>query len=251
LLAASLIGAPAAVLVALLMIPGQGMTEGEAEAPPLYSSTMEALVQGTGDGLQLLLGIMATLIVFVALVALVNRDASEEIRELVEDDYLNGTGVGRPFGLLANATLQAAAIHSGHASTIPTADPLLRMIYGVNERFLPNARWMMRRATELSLMLLKDGTGRYVWQPSMQAAVPNALFGYPISYNGFMPAVGASAFPVAFGDFRQLYQIVANTLVMSLRDEITAPGYVKLYTEIQKGGDVRRTDAGILLEVAA
>jgi CNT family concentrative nucleoside transporter len=33
---------------------------------------MEALVRGTGDGLTLLLGIMASLIVFVALVALVN-----------------------------------------------------------------------------------------------------------------------------------------------------------------------------------
>jgi CNT family concentrative nucleoside transporter len=77
LLTASLIGAPAAVLVALLMIPGGAVTEGEArgqiEAPPLYSSTMEALVQGTTDGLQLLLGIMAALIVFVALVALGNE----------------------------------------------------------------------------------------------------------------------------------------------------------------------------------
>lgn len=73
LLTASLIGAPAAVLVALLMIPGSTVTEGEAEAPRLHSSTMEALVQGTSDGLQLLLGIMATLIVFVALVALGNE----------------------------------------------------------------------------------------------------------------------------------------------------------------------------------
>jgi len=73
LLTASLIAAPAAVLAAMLMIPGSGVTEGEAEAPPLYASTMEALVQGTGDGLQLLLGIMAALIVFVALVALGNE----------------------------------------------------------------------------------------------------------------------------------------------------------------------------------
>ncbi len=78
LLTASLIGAPSAVLVALLMIPGQrvmegGVTEGDTEAPPLYASTMEALVQGTNDGLQLLLGVMAALIVFVALVALGNE----------------------------------------------------------------------------------------------------------------------------------------------------------------------------------
>jgi len=73
LLAASLISAPAAVLVALLMMPGDTTTTADEAPARLYSSTMEALVQGIGDGLQLLLGIMAALIVFVALVALANE----------------------------------------------------------------------------------------------------------------------------------------------------------------------------------
>ncbi|WP_027284471.1 NupC/NupG family nucleoside CNT transporter [Rubritepida flocculans] len=75
LLTASLIAAPAAVLAALLMRPGgaEGATGGGGEAPPRYASTMEALVQGTAEGLQLLFGIMAALIVFVALVALANE----------------------------------------------------------------------------------------------------------------------------------------------------------------------------------
>jgi len=77
LLVASLISAPAAVLVALLMIPPspgeqQASVTTETTAPRLYDSAMEALVRGTMDGLNLLLGIMAMLIVFVALVALVN-----------------------------------------------------------------------------------------------------------------------------------------------------------------------------------
>ncbi len=74
LLSASLVSAPAAVLAALLMKPpGPESAASEDPAmPPLYDSTMEALVRGTADGLSLLLGIMATLIVFVALVALVD-----------------------------------------------------------------------------------------------------------------------------------------------------------------------------------
>ena len=75
LLTASLVSAPAAVLVALLMMPetDRGITTtAEAPAPRLYDSAMEALTRGTLDGLQLLLGIMAMLIVFVALVALAN-----------------------------------------------------------------------------------------------------------------------------------------------------------------------------------
>lgn len=76
LLTASFIAAPASVLAALLMIPpGPAAAEAasaEGLAPPLYESTMDALLKGTADGLQLLLGIMASLVVFVALVALVN-----------------------------------------------------------------------------------------------------------------------------------------------------------------------------------
>ncbi|WP_372617239.1 NupC/NupG family nucleoside CNT transporter [Falsiroseomonas sp.] len=75
LLTASLVSAPAAVLVALLMIPPARedvVLASEPEAPRIYDGAMEALVRGTMDGLQLLLGIMAMLIVFVALVALVN-----------------------------------------------------------------------------------------------------------------------------------------------------------------------------------
>jgi len=74
LLTASLISAPAAVLVALLMIPEaeRGAEAPDAPAPRLYDSAMEAITRGTLDGLQLLLGIMAMLVVFVALVALVN-----------------------------------------------------------------------------------------------------------------------------------------------------------------------------------
>ncbi len=76
LMTASLIAAPASILVALLMMPpapGEGVTEGGEGIPEkLYDSSMDALVQGTKDGLDLLLGIMAALIVFVSIVALIN-----------------------------------------------------------------------------------------------------------------------------------------------------------------------------------
>ena len=76
LLTASLVSAPAAILAALLMMPeAPGAVAGpaaEAAPPRLYDSTMDAVVRGTEEGLRLLLGIMAALIVFVALVALAN-----------------------------------------------------------------------------------------------------------------------------------------------------------------------------------
>ena len=77
ILAASLISAPAAIVVAALMIPPEGNGAGAAlVAASPAKSTMDAVVQGTTDGLALLLNIVALLIVLVALVTLVNLGLS-------------------------------------------------------------------------------------------------------------------------------------------------------------------------------
>ncbi|HEY6335298.1 MAG TPA: nucleoside transporter C-terminal domain-containing protein [Alphaproteobacteria bacterium] len=74
LLTASIISAPASIMVARLMVPEIGeATTGEAMPPAEYRSSMDAIARGTGDGIQLLMNIIAMLIVLVALVALVNK----------------------------------------------------------------------------------------------------------------------------------------------------------------------------------
>lgn len=73
ILSASLISAPAAIVVAALMIPPAGPpTAGELAVGSAARSTMDAIVRGTADGLALLLNIVALLLVLVALVTLVN-----------------------------------------------------------------------------------------------------------------------------------------------------------------------------------
>jgi concentrative nucleoside transporter, CNT family len=78
---ASVLGAPAAILVSLIMVPETadiktGGTAGDprlAADPDLHAaSTMDAIVKGTAAGLELLLNIVAMLIVLVALVHLAN-----------------------------------------------------------------------------------------------------------------------------------------------------------------------------------
>jgi CNT family concentrative nucleoside transporter len=73
LLIASILSAPAALVIAFLMVPPEG--EASGGGIPLRSEasgSMDALTRGTLEGAQLLLNIIAMLIVFVALVALVN-----------------------------------------------------------------------------------------------------------------------------------------------------------------------------------
>jgi CNT family concentrative nucleoside transporter len=75
-LTASIISAPAGVLLARIMVPRDPDTEDAQDAVPAqdkaYESSIDALIKGTSDGLSIVLNVAATLIVFVALVAMVN-----------------------------------------------------------------------------------------------------------------------------------------------------------------------------------
>ena len=75
ILTASIISVPAALTVAMLMVPetGKQISTGDVLLPSPAHSSMDAISRGTGEGLQLLINIIGMLIVMVALVHLVNQ----------------------------------------------------------------------------------------------------------------------------------------------------------------------------------
>ena len=75
LLVASILGAPAAILIARIMVPETESAHATAELGPLEpvaESTMDAIVKGTLAGVELLINVIAMLLVFIALVHLAN-----------------------------------------------------------------------------------------------------------------------------------------------------------------------------------
>lgn len=73
LLVASMMSLPAGILIARIMVPGSADTDiSEDQGSVHYRSTMDAMAQGTEDGLKIYLQIIAMLIVTTSLVALAN-----------------------------------------------------------------------------------------------------------------------------------------------------------------------------------
>ncbi len=72
LLIASILSAPAALVIAFVMVPPQAASGAQLEFRSEATGSIDALTRGTLEGAQLLLNIVAMLVVFVALVALVN-----------------------------------------------------------------------------------------------------------------------------------------------------------------------------------
>ncbi len=74
MISASLISLPAAILIARLMVPGAAATEASVEETGLrYDSSIDAIVRGTMDGVQLFLAVIGMIIVIFALVALADQ----------------------------------------------------------------------------------------------------------------------------------------------------------------------------------
>ncbi len=77
ILTASVISAPAAIMISLIMVPPANAAHAEAAdeqitASVQYHSLMDAITRGTSDGLKLMANVAAMLLVLVALVALLN-----------------------------------------------------------------------------------------------------------------------------------------------------------------------------------
>ena len=74
IITASVISAPAAIMLAVIMVPASndGENNQRVSITSHYHSLMDAITRGTSDGLRLMINVAAMLVVLVALVALAN-----------------------------------------------------------------------------------------------------------------------------------------------------------------------------------
>ncbi|MDE0362165.1 MAG: nucleoside:proton symporter [Rhodospirillaceae bacterium] len=69
---ATLMNVPGAIAIALILFPPDAVTPGEVTIRSPYRSTMDALVTGTADGVKIFLNVVSLLIVFIALISLID-----------------------------------------------------------------------------------------------------------------------------------------------------------------------------------
>ena len=169
--------------------------------------------------------------------------------------FVVGNGVKKPRGFTTYASGTFAAGGSGKIEQIAAGtggaiswDDLILVMTALKEFYLGGAIWMMQRASVGKVMLLKDGEGRYIWQQNQQLGKPSILLGHEVRQAADMAAVGASALPVAFGNFKMGYTIVDRVGISTLRDPYSAKPFVQFYTRKRVGGDVTNFEAIKLLQ---
>ena len=117
-----------------------------------------------------------------------------------EDAFLNGDGVGKPLGLLATDGGAQVGVSAKSADEI-TADEIIDLIYSLKRPYRKNAKFITNDQTLAAIRKLKDQTGQYLWQPSLQAGEPDRILGYPVYTSPFFPVITAGVPAIAFGDY--------------------------------------------------
>jgi len=182
--------------------------------------------------------------------------------------FVNGNGLLKPKGLLTYPIVADASLVWGSVGYIPTGasgafvgpavgpplvqggDVLYDVVGALKYDYRPNARWLMNRKTVAACRKLKNLNGDYIWQDCLIPGQPNMLCGFPVSEVEDMPDIPANSYSIAFGDFRQAYQVIDRVGIRVLRDPFTKKAVVKFYTTKRVGGAVINFEAFKLLRFA-
>lgn len=117
-----------------------------------------------------------------------------------EEAFFTGDGEGKPTGIFNNTGGAQLGATTTKAIEI-TADELLDLFYSLKAPYRKKAVFVMNDATVKAIRKLKDGTGQYLWQPSITAGDPDTLLNRPVKTSAYIPTLEATAKVIAFGDF--------------------------------------------------
>jgi HK97 family phage major capsid protein len=188
--------------------------------------------------------------------------ASSKFARKENTAFISGNGVLKPKGLMTYdfvATDDATRawgkfqfMLSGHATLINSADALINLIFELNPAYRQAARFLLARRTQRDIRKLKDGQNNYLSGLQLADGVlTEQLLGFGTTEGEDMPAIGAGAYPVAFGDFAETYTIVDRLGISVIRDNITRPGFVKFLMRKRVGGGATNFESCKMLKVAA
>ncbi len=124
------------------------------------------------------------------------------------DAFINGDGIAKPMGILAQVddtdNKGPRSVASGGTSAL-TSDGLVSLAYALPSQYEARAKWFMNKSTEAAVRKFKgSGSGDYQWPVVSTAGqlgpVQPVLLGFPVVREQFVPNVAGDAYPIIFGD---------------------------------------------------
>lgn len=176
---------------------------------------------------------------------LIRSAMAERCGRIGNKHLTTGDGSSKPNGIV---TAAAAGVTAASATAI-AMDELIDLEHAVDPayRASPNCRFMFNDSTLKAIRKLKDGEGRYLWQPAdARAGAPATLLNYAYSVNQAMASIATGNKTVVFGDFSRYVTRVVNEFAVRRLveryadyDQIGFIGFMRLDGELIDTGAVK------------
>lgn len=128
------------------------------------------------------------------------KEFARRIGRAEEEAFITGNGTGKPTGVLNTADVGVTTTTSSI-----TMDNIIDLYHSLREPYRRIAIFITNDATVKAIRKLKDGSGQYLWQPSVQAGHPDTILNKPVRTSTYVPTIAASAKTIAFGDFKHYW----------------------------------------------
>ena len=125
------------------------------------------------------------------------KEFARRIGRAEEEAFIGGNGTGKPTGVIGSGEVGVTT-----AGASITMDEVIDLYHSLREPYRRSAIFITNDATIKALRKLKDGSGQYLWQPSVQAGQPDTILNKPVRTSGYVPTISAAAKVIAFGDFK-------------------------------------------------
>lgn len=164
-----------------------------------------------------------------------------------EEAFLVGDGKSKPTGVFPSAEVGVTA----EKASI-TFDDVIDLYHSLRIPYRRKAVWLLNDSTIKALRKVKDNTGNYIWQPSVQAGMPDTILNRPCYSTSFAPELAAGKRPILFGDFN--YYWIADREYRSfkrLNELYAANGQIGFLASQRVDGLLMLKEAVKALEVKA
>lgn len=186
----------------------------------------------------------------------VARKLGERIARAQAADWVVGTGVSEPQGLLSTqgGITGATALSSNSA---PTYDDFVTIVHDLDPAYREGAVWVFNDAFLEIIRKLDDGTRPLMWglnNSNLGDPMGGAtLLGYPVIIDQACPSPSASNKFGFFGNLREAYVIrrVKATTMVTLNELYAVNGQIGYLAWERADGMVQDPNAGVLLTAAA
>lgn len=138
---------------------------------------------------------------FIDLAGFMGSMLGRRIGRIQNTKFTVGAGTTEPKGVITGAAVGKTAA----GTTVFTLDEVIDLVHSLDPAYrnLPDTGFMFHDTIAAYIRKMKDGTGRFVWEPGLQLGQPDRLLGFAATINNDMDsALTTGKKLVCFGNLK-------------------------------------------------